>query len=64
MLTSRTSFENDFICAWVDKDSTPWIEQPFNPNGNCPWTSEESAKAWADRWIEEYNSRPESILPA
>jgi hypothetical protein len=59
MLTSRTSVENSVIYAWVDNEGNPWIEQPFNPNTQDPWTSESQAKAWADNWIEEYNNRPE-----
>lgn len=60
MLTSRVSFENEIICAWVDKEDTPWIEQPFNPNGHQPWASELAAKTWADSWIEEFNNTPEA----
>ena len=56
-LTSRTTTDNGAICAWVDSDGSPWIEQPFNPkNNNLNWESEEEASAWADAWITEYNS--------
>lgn len=57
-LTKRVTQEDGTICAWVDSDGTPWIEQPFNPkNNNLNWESEEEALAWADAWITEYNSK-------
>lgn len=59
MLESRVSVENENIVAWVDKDGVPWIEQPFSPQNNLPWVTEEDAKSWADAWIEEFNNRPE-----
>jgi len=61
MLESRVTIENGNIIAWIDRDETPWIEQPFYPSGNGPeeWDSEEAAKAWADNWIVEFNNRPE-----
>lgn len=59
MLTSRVTVENDQIIAWIDKDGTAWIEQPFFPNTQNAWASEHDALTWADNWIEEFNNRPE-----
>ena len=59
MLTSRSTTEAGIIYAWVDNEEKPWIEQPFDPNTQVPWTSESQAKAWADNWIAEFNNRPE-----
>ena len=58
-LTSRVTNENNLIVAWVDSDSTAWIEQPFNPVLHEDWSSVEEAEAWADNWIDSFNNRPE-----
>lgn len=52
-LTARTSNEDGTICAWVDNDGTPWIEQPFNPDTQSKWSSDENALAWANAFIAE-----------
>ena len=58
-LTTRIEIENDVIVAYIDNDSTAWIEQPFNPATQEEWSSEEDAQAWADNWIVSFNNTPE-----
>jgi hypothetical protein len=56
-----TSNEDNFIIAWVDRDGSICIEQPFNPevSGSPTWTTEEEAMTWATAHAEMLAAQPE-----
>jgi hypothetical protein len=56
-----TSNEDNFITAWVDRDGSICIEQPFNPevSGSPTWTTEEEAMAWATEHAAILAAQPE-----
>ena len=56
-----TSNEDNFITAWVDRDGSICIEQPFNPevSGSPTWTTEEEAMTWATAHAEMLAAQPE-----
>ena len=58
-----TSNEDNFITAWVDRDGSICIEQPFNPevSGSPTWTTEEEAMTWATAHAEMLAAQPESV---
>jgi hypothetical protein len=56
--------EEDFITAWIDKDDSVCIEQPFNPEkAGAAWESEEEAKSWADSHALMLNNQAPAIDP-
>jgi len=58
-----TSNEDNFITAWVDRDDSICIEQPFNPevSGSPTWTTEEEAMTWATAHAAMLTSQPEPV---
>ena len=56
-----TTNEDNFITAWVDRDGSVCIEQPFNPelSGGPTWTTEEEAMTWATAHAEILAAQPE-----
>jgi hypothetical protein len=52
----------DFITAWIDRDGSICIEQPFNPEKNgATWESEEEALVWANAHVEMLNNQESQI---
>ena len=63
--------ENGNLEIWMKDgiNETPFIHQPFNPDGGQPWTDEAEAKAWADEQVSamsfrDANPQPEPIDPS